>query len=100
MAVTFVAPPAAGAGTPQAPRPKTIAMSAEAKVAASASHAMAVAPTAAPVQETADAAGTEHKPFFKTGKGIAALVLMVGATSWLVISRTSSNDVVHSPGRN
>jgi hypothetical protein len=50
------------------------------------------APAAAP------SASTESKSFFKTGKGIAALVLMVGASAWVIASRKSS-DVVHSPGR-
>jgi hypothetical protein len=46
----------------------------------------------------AASASTESKSFFKTGKGIAALVLMVGATAWVIASR-KSGDVVHSPGR-
>lgn len=46
----------------------------------------------------AASASTESKSFFKTGRGIAALVLMVGATAWVIASR-KSGDVVHSPGR-
>jgi hypothetical protein len=36
------------------------------------------------------------KPFFKTGRGITAAVLMVGGLSWLVYSH--SHDRVRSPG--
>jgi hypothetical protein len=95
MGLTFVAPPPAAAGTPEAPLKTTLATAVDAKVAATANHAV----TAAPVQDTAGGGGGESKPFFKTPAGIAALVLMAGATTWLIASRKSS-DVVHSPGRN
>jgi hypothetical protein len=95
MGLTFAAPPAAVAATPQGPSKTPLAAAVDAKVAASSSQAV----VAAPAQDAAGGGGGESKPFFKTGKGIAALVLMAGATGWLIASRKSS-DVVHSPGRN
>lgn len=93
---TFAAPPAAVAETPELPRnnPMSLATAAATKVAATSNHAV----TVAPVQDAAGGGGSESKPFFKTGKGIAALVLMAGATGWVIASR-KSGDVVHSPGK-
>lgn len=88
------APPLAAAGMPESPHKTTLAVAAATKVAATADQAVAIAPT----QDAGGAVAGDSKPFFKTGKGIAALVLMVGATAWLVASRKSGN-VVHSPGR-
>lgn len=87
------APPLA-AGTLEPPRQTTLAAAAATKVAATANQAVAIAPT----QDAGGAGAGESKPFFKTGKGIAALVLMVGASAWVIASR-KSGDVVHSPGR-
>lgn len=94
LALTVTSPPLAAAGTPQKPRQTTLAAAAATKAAASSDHAVTIAPT----QEAGGAAAGESKPFFKTGKGIAALVLMIGATGWVIASR-KSDDVVHSPGR-
>ena len=94
MGLTLAAPPAAAAGTPEAPHKTTLATAAAVKVAATANHAVTVAPT----QDAAGGGGGQSKPFFKTPTGIAALVLMAGATGWVIASRKSSN-VVHSPGR-
>jgi len=96
MGLTFAAPPAAVAGTPEAPHNNdmSLATAAAARVAATANHAV----TIAPAQGAPGAGAGESKSFFKTGKGIAALVLMVGCTAWLIASR-KSGDVVHSPGR-
>lgn len=95
VGLAVIAPPAAAAERPLLPhKPTSLATAAEARVAASADHAVRIAP----VQEAAGGGPGESKPFFKTGKGIAALVLMVGATAWVIASRTGG-DVVHSPGR-
>jgi hypothetical protein len=87
----LVAPPAFAAGPATAPRP--IAAAATAKVEALPAASLAQA-AQAPATATAP---TGEKPFFKTGKGIAALVLTIGATAWLVQSRNSNK--VTSPGR-
>jgi hypothetical protein len=39
----------------------------------------------------------DSKSFFRTRKGAATAVLMVGAITWMLVSR--SRDIVHSPGR-
>jgi hypothetical protein len=94
MGLTLAAPPAAAAGAVEPTRQTTLAAGVAARVAATANRSVAIAPTL----QLGGAAAGESKPFFKTGRGIAALVLMVGASAWLVQSRTSDN-VVHSPGR-
>jgi hypothetical protein len=96
MGLTLAAPPAAIAGTPETPSTHkvSLATAAAAKVAATSNHAV----TIAPVQDAAAGGGGESKPFYKTTTGIVALVLMAGATGWLIQSRLSDN-VVHSPGR-
>jgi hypothetical protein len=49
-------------------------------------------------EATPPATQAPHKPFFKTGRGIAAAVLMAGGLGWLVYSQ--SHDRVKSPGNN
>lgn len=44
------------------------------------------------------AAASESKPFFKSTKGLAVAVLMVGGVAWVVASR-HSDKVVHSPAK-
>jgi hypothetical protein len=41
---------------------------------------------------------TPSKPFFKTGRGIAAAALMAGGLGWLIYSK--SHDRVKSPANN
>jgi len=94
MGLTLAAPPVAAAGAPESPRQTTLATAAAMRVAATANHAVAIAPA----QEPGGAVAGESKSFFKTPTGIAALVLMVGASAWVVVSRTGG-DVVHSPGK-
>jgi hypothetical protein len=96
MGLTVVAPPALAAGMPK-PLPKTSLRTAAAtKVAANLNTAAAIAPA----PDSAGGSTSESKPFFKSGKGIAALVLMIGASAWVLQSRLSGSDVVHSPGKN
>ena len=92
VGLTVVAPPAFAAGPAPDPRPITAAAAAkiEAMPAAGLAQVAPAAPATAPID-------TAHKPFFKTGKGIAALVLTIGATAWLIQSRNSNK--VSSPGR-
>jgi hypothetical protein len=93
LGLTLVAPPAFAAGPATAASPRPIADAATAKVEAMPAATLTQA-TQAPA---AAAAPTAEKPFFKTWKGIAALVLTIGVTAWLVQSRV--DNAVHSPGR-
>jgi hypothetical protein len=71
--------------------PLGLSATAEARVATS-DLRRAVSP-----QTTASPADSSpQKPFFKTGRGIAAAVLMAGGLGWLVYSH--SHDRVKSPG--
>ncbi|HSD27467.1 MAG TPA: hypothetical protein VLL75_09185 [Vicinamibacteria bacterium] len=94
LGLTLVAPPAFAAGPATAASPHPIAAAATAKVEALPAATLAQAAPAAPPAVPAETAG---KPFFKTTKGIAALVLTIGATAWLVQSRSSNK--VTSPAR-
>ena len=93
VGLTLVAPPAFAAEPTTVGTPRPIAAAATAKVEAMPAATLAqVAPT-----PSAAIAPSNEKPFFKTGKGIAALVLTIGATAWLVQSRIDNK--VSSPGR-
>jgi hypothetical protein len=90
VGLTLVAPPAFAAG----PAPGPLAAAVNAKVESM--------PAAAVVQAGAQAKPATvpaevPKPFFKTPKGVVALVLTAGATAWLIQSRNSNK--VTSPGR-
>jgi hypothetical protein len=89
VGLTLVAPPAFAAVPAPASHPITAA--ATAKVAALPAASLAQAAPAAAPPASAD------KPFFKTPKGVVALVLTAGATAWLIQSRNSNK--VTSPGR-
>jgi hypothetical protein len=92
--LTLAAPPAFAAG----PAPGPIAAAATAKVESVPAEALAQAAQATPAAKTAPAAAaTGSEPFFKSPKGIVALVLTIGATAWLIQSRNSNK--VTSPGR-
>jgi hypothetical protein len=67
-----------------------LAVSAEARLARL--DASAVAP-----QTPAPAAAAEHKSFFKSGKGLAVILLFVGGTAWTIAS--ASDKRIHSPIR-
>jgi hypothetical protein len=90
-----VAPAHAGdAWSPTFPRKATrgpLAASAEARVARLDTSAAAAA------QATAPAAASEHKSFFKSGKGIAVILLFVGGTAWTIASANDKR--IHSPIR-
>jgi hypothetical protein len=96
LGLTFSAIPAA-AGTPPAATAKpTLAAAAAAKVAAVPISKRALAQTA---PAPAPAPSEEHRGFFKTPAGVAAIVLMVAGTGWMVYSAYHDNDPVHSPFR-
>ena len=99
LALTFAVPPsAAGEGMVTQPAAaggvETLRSAADARLTA--------ADTSKGVQfaQAAPTAGTtgEGKPFFKTTKGVAVGVLMVGGLAWMIASR-HSDKVVHSPAR-
>ncbi len=84
----FAAPPALAA---PAQRPTTLAASAEARLAQADTAVALQAPAPAP----AEAAG---KPFFKTPKGVAAIVLLAAGLTMTFVSY--SKDRVKSPAAN
>jgi hypothetical protein len=55
------------------------------------------ASSAVATQATTPAAASEHKSFFKSGKGIAVILLFVGGTAWTIAS--ASDKRIHSPIR-
>jgi len=93
VGLTLTAPPAWAAQAKSAAAPQTLRAAAAAQVAS--------IDTNKALLSTQDAAGGgargESKNFFGTPKGIATVVLMVGAITWAGISR--ARDAVHSPGR-
>jgi hypothetical protein len=94
VGLTLVAPPAFAA------TPGPIAAAAAAKIDTVPAEALAQAAQTTPAAQAAPAAAaaeTGNKPFFKSPKGIVALVLTIGATAWLIQSRNSNK--VTSPGR-
>jgi hypothetical protein len=87
---TVAAPPAAAAG-PAPARP--LAAAAEAAGAALPQAAVAQAPATVPAATPA----VDSKPFFKTTKGVLAVVLTAGALGYM--GYAFSNDRVKSPAR-
>jgi hypothetical protein len=94
-----MAAPPAFAGQLPAPRPAspakaTLAAAADARVAA-----MTSAEVRAVVQQEPAAQTTTSPSFFKTGKGIAVLVLMAAGVGYAAYSAVDSRDAVKSPIR-
>ncbi len=89
LSVAFAAPPALAAGSAAAQQPVKLTALATAKVAAMSAAELAAAQEAAPA--------TESRSFFKTPKGVIALVLFAGATTFTFVSK--SRDRVKSPIR-
>jgi len=89
VGLTFLAPPAFAAAPPAPVRP----------LAAAAAATVQAAPASVLAQagQAAAPATSGGKPFFKSTKGVAVLVLMATAITWAAVSR--SNDAIHSPGR-
>jgi hypothetical protein len=89
---TVAAPPAAAAGPAPAPAPAR-PLAAAAEAAGAALPQSAVAQTPAPAATPA----ADSKPFFKSTKGVLALVLTAGALGYMGYS--FSSDRVKSPQR-
>ena len=96
IGLTLVAPPAfateAQAPGPVAPTRPTLAAAAAAKVEAMPAVALAQAAQVNPAPTT-----TSSKPFFKTGKGAVAMVLMGSILGYMTYS--FSHDRVKSPAK-
>lgn len=94
LGLTLAAPPAFAAEPATAASPRPIAAAATAKVeampAATLAQAVPTAPAAAPAE-------TGDKPFFKTTKGVIALVLLGGTLGYMAYSW--SDDRVKSPAK-
>ena len=98
VGLTLAAPPASAAdavAVTKAPAPSQLATTTAAKLAALAPAANAFA-QAAPA---ADPAPADNRPFFKTPKGVAALVLMVAGAAYVAYRIPKDNEKVHSPIR-
>jgi len=92
VGLTFLAPPAFAAAPPATVRPLSAAAAATVQAAPA-----SVLAQAGQAGQAAAPATSGDKPFFKSTKGIAVLVLMAGAVTWAAVSR--SQDAIHSPGR-
>ena len=98
VGLTLAAPPASAAdavAVTKAPAPSQLATTTAAKLAALAPAPSAFAQTA----PAADPAPADNRPFFKTPKGVAALVLMVAGAGYVAYKIPKDNEKVHSPIR-
>lgn len=98
VGLTLAAPPASAAdavAVTKAPAPSQLATTTAAKLAALAPAPSAFAQTA----PAADPAPADNRPFFKTPKGVAALVLMVAGAGYVAYRIPKDNEKVHSPIR-
>ena len=98
VGLTLAAPPASAAAAvavTKAPAPSPLATTTAAKLATLAPAARAFA-QAAPA---ADPAPADNRPFFKTTKGVVALVLMVAGAGYVAYRIPKDNEKVHSPIR-
>ena len=98
VGLTLAAPPASAAdavAVTKAPAPSQLAATTAAKLAtlAPAARAFAQAPPAV------DTGSSDNRPFFKTPKGVAALVLMVAGAGYVAYRIPKDNEKVHSPIR-
>lgn len=92
VGLTLVAPPAfAAAPAPAQPLAAAAAAKVEAMPAAALAQAAQAKPAAAPAETS--------KPFFKTGKGIAVLVLIAGGVGYAAYSAVHDRKPVKSPIR-
>jgi hypothetical protein len=98
VGLTLAAPPASAAdavAVTKAPAPSQLAATTAAKLATLAPAANAFAPTA----PAADPVSPDSRPFFKTPKGVAALVLMFAGAGYVAYRIPKDNEKVHSPIR-
>ena len=98
VGLTLAAPPASAAdavAVTKAPAPSQLAATTAAKLATLAPAANAFAQTA----PAADPVASDSRPFFKTPKGVAALVLMVAGAAYVAYRIPKDNEKVHSPIR-
>jgi hypothetical protein len=97
MALTCAAPlAAAGESVRTGPPASTLSARAAVRVAQ-------LQPTSRALMQAAPApaatAGADHRPFFKTPTGVAALLLMAAGATYLAVSIGKDNSKVHSPIR-
>ena len=98
VGLTLAAPPASAAdavAVTKAPARSQLAATTAAKLAALAPAASAFAQT----PPAADTGSSDSRPFFKTPKGVAALVLMVVGAGYVAYRIPKDNEKVHSPIR-
>lgn len=97
--LTFSAPPcdagdSPSPATPKASEPRSLSASAAAHVATLAPPPMALAQ-----DPTATATTGESRSFFRSPKGVAAIVLMVAGAAYVGYKIPKDNEKVHSPIR-
>jgi hypothetical protein len=95
LAVASLAVAPAHAGDAFSPRSLRKAVSGP--LAASAEARLAKLDTAVATQAAAPAGASEHKSFFKSGKGVAVILLFVGGAAWTIASAHDKR--IHSPIR-
>jgi hypothetical protein len=93
VGLSLAAPPAGADQVAQKPiAPKSLKAATTAKLASlNTNEAIALS------QIAGAGSSSSSSGFFKTRKGVAALVLMVGGVAWAIASR--KQDAVHSPAR-
>ena len=98
VGLTLVAPPVSAAdavAVTKVPARSPLAAATAAKLAT-----LAPAPAAfAQAAPAADPAPADNRPFFKTTKGVVALVLMVAGAGYVAYRIPKDNEKVHSPIR-
>jgi hypothetical protein len=98
VGLTLAAPPASAAdavAVTKAPARSQLAATTTAKLAT-----LAPAPSAfAQAAPAANPAPADDRPFFKTTKGVVALVLMVAGAGYVAYRIPKDNEKVHSPIR-
>lgn len=96
--LTFSAPPCDAGDVSQPATPK--ALEQRRLSASAAAHVATMAPPPALAQDpTPAASGGESRSFFRSPKGVAAIVLMVAGAAYVGYKIPKDNEKVHSPIR-
>jgi hypothetical protein len=96
VACTVSAPPVAAADAPAGPGRSGLAAATAAKLATLKPATKAFAQTQAAPETTS---APDHRPFFKTPTGVAAIILMVAGAGYVAYRIPKDNEKVHSPIR-
>jgi hypothetical protein len=97
IALTFSAPPSDAADASKGAAPKTAEK--RSLSAAADAHVAAMAPPPALAQDPGAGATSTSGSFFRSPKGVAAIVLMVAGAGYVAYKIPKDNEKVHSPIR-